>query len=146
MDANECIREREMKRHIARVLNNKDYEPNRRRNFRMELNLYAGAVIGVVAPIVAARYTLFNDNFLGRPMDELVVWSCAVAVNCIPLGAFPLMFYSLICGGALGGASKEQLEKIYSKKDRKRNATENQEQYLNDRLSDDLITNVSGLN
>lgn len=82
-------------------------------NFREKLNIYTGATIGALAPIIAARYLLFNSAVNPNLTTEVLSWAGAITLNFLPLafGHAPLPLYGLMIGGMTGSMCAESLAK-----------------------------------
>lgn len=80
-------------------------------NIRERANIYAGATLGALAPIVACRYLMFpscRDDAIG----EAISWTVAVAANvgCSLFARGVPLLYTTGVGMALGTVSAIQLK------------------------------------
>lgn len=87
-------------------------------NLRGRFNLYAGLVVGALLPIVAARYTIFNDSPEGA-LGEVLAWSGAACANLLfaPAGALAglavgKMIAEDLCKGRLARQEESKLKDI----------------------------------
>lgn len=77
-------------------------------NLRERANIYVGTAVGLVAPIIAARYLTFPISHEGANpiLAELVYWGGSIAMNAAAL--YPILL-STAGGVAAGLASAESL-------------------------------------
>ena len=88
-------------------------------NLRERANVYAGATLGIIAPIAALRYILPNNPEHSIP-KEILLWGASLAIN---LGisfaprteGFPL-FHTTAAGTIIGTISADSLQKSRNKK------------------------------
>lgn len=69
-----------------------EYRPSR---FRVNLNLYGGAVLGAIAPIVATRYTICREE------PSVFAWFDAAMLNILTL-ASPICSVAGLASGYFG--------------------------------------------
>ncbi|MBS3175483.1 hypothetical protein J4440_06390 [Candidatus Woesearchaeota archaeon] len=68
---------------------------------RQMFNIFGGMFLGAVAPVVYARYAIFN-NLNGEPYQEINAWVISTVTTAL---AFPLNVYSITLGTAVGMTS-----------------------------------------
>ena len=74
-------------------------------NARERVYVYTGAITGAAAPIVGARYLLFNDIASDNWLGELTAWGCAVLLNASTLlikPHAPVPLYTAAIGSIVG--------------------------------------------
>ncbi|MBU0466736.1 MAG: hypothetical protein KJ718_03325 [Nanoarchaeota archaeon] len=95
----------------------KDALMRREYNRRERINIYAGAVLGAVAPLLAIRYILFGGMTQGETeglAPEFVKWGLTLAVNCVTClkaPCLPVPAYTAMGGAVVGTVEANKLQK-----------------------------------
>jgi hypothetical protein len=83
----------------------KEYLERQGYNFKERAYIHTGMIAGIVAPTIAARYTLLGGVKTNGAIEELITWGAALAVNAIPIASspyIPLGALTTVVGGSFG--------------------------------------------
>ena len=78
-------------------------------NFREKANIYGGAVLGLLGPIIATRYALYGFHHNDNIGEEALKWGSSIAMAPAYLIGLPLgIFHGCRSAKALKGIRRER--------------------------------------